>query len=196
MRELTCVIFCLLSGVIALCQDFPNAEVFAGYSYANVGISGATNRVSLNGWNGSLTWNANRTLGITGDFTGVYGSPQVAFAPICIATVPPCLAPTILTKVSARNHTFLFGPQLSYRAHEKVVPFGHALFGVGHSRESASGVTLSSNAFAMAFGGGADYNFNRKAGWRTQFDYVNTRFFNDTQHNIRLSTGIVFRVGE
>ena len=48
-------------------------------------------------------------------------------------------------------------------------------------------------SFADAFGGGFDYRLFRPLAWRLQGDYVQTRFFGETQNNVRISTGIVFR---
>jgi hypothetical protein len=41
-----------------------------------------------------------------------------------------------------------------------------------------------------------DVKLNDRVAWRVgQFDYVLTRFGGDSQHNVRFSTGIVFRFG-
>jgi hypothetical protein len=53
---------------------------------------------------------------------------------------------------------------------------------------------VSDSAFTMAFGGGLDYNLNRKFAVRVgQFDYLPTRFGGETQNNFRYSAGVVVR---
>jgi opacity protein-like surface antigen len=83
-----------------------------------------------------------------------------------------------------------------------VTPFAEVLFGAAHA---GGGVftTNSQNAFAMTVGGGVDYRFSRRLSIRPlKVDYLLTRFnefntFNalstQTQNNLRVSTGIVFR---
>ena len=54
--------------------------------------------------------------------------------------------------------------------------------------------SASESAFAMAFGGGLDYNLNKNFAVRVgQFDYLPTRFGDATQNNFRYSTGIVLK---
>ena len=72
-------------------------------------------------------------------------------------------------------------------------PFVHALFGGAHVNENALGAADSSTAFASAFGGGVDYRLTPRFSWRVQIDALQTRFFNTTQTNARISTGIVVR---
>jgi hypothetical protein len=46
---------------------------------------------------------------------------------------------------------------------------------------------------ATALGGGIDYRLVKLVALRLEGDYITTRFFNTTQNNIRLSTGVVLR---
>jgi hypothetical protein len=55
-----------------------------------------------------------------------------------------------------------------------------------------NGVTTDTS-FATAVGGGIDYKIIKPIAWRVQGDYVQTRFFDTTQNNVRISTGIVLR---
>src|SRR5215475_278675 len=86
-----CAVVCFAS-ILASSQEAeaPKGEFFAGYQYlhATTGISGV-NGFSLNGWNASMSGFFSRNLGVTADFSGSYGSPS---------------------GVTARLHTFLFGP--------------------------------------------------------------------------------------
>jgi len=54
-------------------------------------------------------------------------------------------------------------------------------------------VQPSDTSFAWALGAGLDYKIIRPIAWRFQGDYVETRFFGDTQNDVRLSTDIVVR---
>jgi hypothetical protein len=137
----------------------PRAEIFGGYQYTH--LQGGTN---MNGWTGALTGNTGSLLGITADFSGVYGS-------------------------GLDLYTYSFGPEI--HAHLPIVkPFVHALF--GGARLSASG--SSSRGFAMYLGGGFDVGHGSIAWRVAQFDWLYTDFsgvhFN---RNLRYATGLVLR---
>jgi opacity protein-like surface antigen len=177
-----------ITAVLSAQETTPKAEVFGGYSFANAEIpTFGSPRANLNGWNSSLALNFNRTFGIVADFSGHYGSTGSSIAITCVINrVCQNSFP-----VDTKTHTFLFGPQVSFRA-ARATPFAHALLGAAHTNFSPSD---SGNGFATALGGGLDYTFTHKLAWRAQADYLQTRFFNSTQHNVRLSTGLVFRFG-
>jgi opacity protein-like surface antigen len=187
---------------MAQSSDYPRAEFGGGYSYirANINSTDATipppNTASANfdlhGGRGEVVGNVNRTLGIVGDFGGykVTGLPS---------------------GVSATLFTYMFGPRLSYREHEKVTPFVHALFGGAHVSGSASGTLTSGfefagseNAFAMALGGGIDVKATNHVAIRLiQAEYLMTRFKTsinsagnsvaNNQNNLRIGVGLQFR---
>ena len=154
-----CVCFAILILTAVAANAAPKAEVFGGYQFTR--LDGGPN---LNGWNGALTGNIGHWFGITGDFSGVYGS-GLSF------------------------QTYTFGPEV--HAHLPLVkPFAHALF--GGARASASGI--SSNGFDMMFGGGIDAGHGPLAFRVAQFDWMTTHFNSFTDHkNVRVSSGIVIR---
>jgi hypothetical protein len=118
--------------------------------------------IHLNGWNASVAGNVNDYLGIVGDFSGHYGD--------------------------FHQHSYLFGPQISYRKLPFITPFVHSLFGGAHIN------VVSQNAFAMALGGGLDVKVGSHTAVRPiQVDYFLTRFGGSSQNNTRLSFGLVFR---
>jgi len=84
-------------------------------------------------------------------------------------------------------HNAIFGPRLSFPV-GKFTPFLHVLGGVGHISGAAS-----DTSFSDAFGGGIDYKLFTALGWRFQVDGLQTRFFHQTQDDVRFSTGIVLR---
>lgn len=200
---------CIALSVAARAQEFPKAEVFGSYSYGNFGpvVSGA-GRTNVNGWNASLGVNVNRWFGLVSDFGGHYGSfSATQLLPIL---VPPCVPPgcSIQTSGNDKHHSFLFGPQFSFRT-KKLTPFVHALFGGARVNQSGTTTILlppppipppfpftfnfftSTMNFAFAGGGGVDYKFTERLAWRVQADYLQIGIPNRTLNNIRVSTGLV-----
>lgn len=159
----------ILGSVLAFSQETPKAEIFGGYSAKiQKGMDLA------NGWEGSVTGNLNRWLGVTADFSGYYRTDD---------------------GVSQRNYNYLFGPRVTYRT-ETLSPFGQVLFGVAHQRAGVDGTNVGDNAFATAIGGGLDYNLKKHVAVRLfQADYLLTRFGQSTQNNARVAFGVVLKLG-
>jgi hypothetical protein len=159
----------LLLSIPAMAQNTPEAEVFGGYSV----VSNAT--LTLHGWNASIDGNINRWLGIKGDFSGHY---------------------TTESGVRVNLHTFTFGPQLSYRKNQRVVPFFHTLFGGARASAGFEGAGYSDTAFATNIGGGLDWVAHKNCAVRViQLDLLVTRFGPSASTHARISAGIVFRPG-
>jgi hypothetical protein len=161
----------------AAAQVPTSGNVFFGYSYYNTNLTGS--RGSLNGWEGSLEGKTFPFIGIVADFSGNYGS--LDFPTICVIGVCP--------QVSASTHieNVLFGPRVSVPV-GKFRPFGEAMIGIAHANTNGFG---SDTSFSTALGGGLDYRLIRLVAWRFEGDFVRTSLFNGTQHNARISTGIV-----
>jgi opacity protein-like surface antigen len=167
---------CLLP-LAAQAQETPKAEVFGGYSYLRADGDGESTNV--NGWNGSVAVSANKWLSFVSDFSGHYKSFDDGLG----------------SNVDINSHSFLFGPRVSARG-EKVTPFAHALFGGLRSSAGTSGLSFNDSSFAMALGGGLDVKVSNRVAIRVaQADYFMTRVLGDTQNNLRISTGLVFRLG-
>src|SRR5580658_9611393 len=182
----------------------PRVEIFLGYSYLRaVPTLAAGNRfVWLNGGSTSIAFNFNGYLGLVGDFAG-FADSQLR--------VNGAASPGKVVDSSGSAYTYLFGPRLSFRKHDRFTPFAQVLFGGVH----ASPVTISSdcsgagctplpaeNKFAMTAGGGLDIRVHRHIAIRViQAEYLMTNFDdpstgqNATQNDVRLSAGIVFRLG-
>ena len=194
---------CMAFGVAARAQEFPKAELFGGYSYGNfsptLSVAGRTN---VNGWNASLGVNLNRWFGLVSDFSGHYGSSNAGIGVLPILCTPT--ACIITTSETDKYHSFLFGPQFTFRT-KKVNPFIHALF--GGSRLNQSGTTTfllpppppltlnfstSTMFFAFAGGGGIDYKLTERLAWRVQADYLAIGTPSRTLDNLRVSAGLVF----
>jgi opacity protein-like surface antigen len=102
--------------------------------------------------------------------------------------------------VNADDHllTYLFGPKITYRASRRFSPYAHVLVGGARAGSGVFATARSNTAFASAFGVGVDWNVKDRWSIRPlQFDYLLTHLpelttNNQTQNNIRVSTGIVF----
>ncbi len=176
-------------------------EVFGGYGYMEFNSSSvvSSNEQNTNGWDLAATYNFNRYFGITGDFSGQYGSEFLGLH------IPGGGLNTNLT-------SFLFGPTVAYRTRSKLTPFAHCLFGVSHISISGFGDTGSQNAFGMAVGAGLDYRINKTFSIRAaQFDYSYANFspqilnensntqptigpLETSQNHFRYSAGVVIKL--
>ncbi len=169
------VVALALSAPSAFAQGFTKAAVCGGYQYTRINPGQGVSGDNFNGWDAAAQYNWNRAFGVKADFSGAYKSVLGA---------------------SLRQHTYLFGPVISARS-EKAALFAHALFGGAHASVDTGTSffgSASESAFAMAFGGGLDYNLNKNFAVRVgQFDYLPTRFGDATQNNFRYSTGIVLK---
>ena len=175
MSRITVIALAIFTFTTLATAQIPKGNVFFGYSYLRTDVPSGTHN-NLNGWNGSLEGKFLPWIGIVADLSGHYGSAE--FPGTCPA------GPCSLTG-DAKMYSFVFGPRVSVSV-GKITPFAHALFGASH----ISGVS-SDTSFASAYGGGLDYHLVPLVNWRFQADVLHTRFFSDTQNNVRLSTGIV-----
>jgi peptidoglycan-associated lipoprotein len=98
--------------------------------------------------------------------------------------------------------SFTAGPRISFSFHRRFSPFAQGLFGAAHGFNSYFPVTAGSPGaatdFAMIAGGGFDVRIARYFAFRPiEADYFLTRLpngVNGTQNNLRLSSGVVFRI--
>jgi len=175
--------FASLFGVAAQAQERKTIDVFAGYSYVRANpVTAGADGFNLNSGSASVAYNVNSWLSGVADFGG-YANTNI-----------------LNSGVGGTLSTYLFGPRVSYHRYSRVTPFGEVLFGVAHTAADVLVTPNSQNAFAMTIGGGIDYRLNQHFSIRpAKVDYLLTRFneFNTTkaqsQNNLRVSTGIVFR---
>ena len=183
----------------------PKVELFLGYSYLRAVPAPADgNRmVWLNGGSTSIAYNFNRHLGLVGDFGG-FDDSEVRLA-------GTGTNPSSTVDSSGTAYTYLFGPRLSFRNHERITPFAQVLFGGIHASEvtldsgcmsTGCAILPAENSFAMTAGGGLDITVHRHFAIRIiQAEYMMTRFENSStgasasQNDMRLSSGVVFRLG-
>jgi opacity protein-like surface antigen len=171
-----CVTFILLSGA-AFAQEYQRADIFAGYSYFNADTNGLTSRQSLNGWETSVSVNANRWLAGEGDFSGYYKNNIFG------------------SGVNARDYGYSAGPRFNFRP-----AFFHVLLGVDHLSGSYAGLSASQNSFAMALGGGVQWKIAPHWGVRASSDWVLTHHnilggSRVGQNNFRVGVGVVYVFG-
>ena len=178
-----------------MAQNKPKAEVFGGYSYLHTRDDGFS--TNFNGASGSVAINANEWFGVVGDFGYYHASPDVSSITV--------LLPGVNASASLNTFSFLFGPKITMRGHEKFTPFAQALLGGARQKTTLDvtgfGSTSSSEtAFAMALGGGFDVKVAKSVAIRlVQVEYVLTKFNdgdNNRQNSVRISTGLVFRFGQ
>ena len=124
--------------------------------------------ITANGGSSSVALNVNSWLGAVGDFALYHAAP-----------IAPGLA----------AGTYTFGPRFSYRRWSRFTPFAQVLLG---------GVRYSNNGFTFGAGGGADITLDASGRFalRQQVEYFGFRANGGTTNTIRISAGIVFRIGK
>ena len=180
-----------LAGLRAEAQDAPRAEIFGGYQFfhANSGVSfSGFDSFNLNGWDASLSGYFNRYLGITSDFSGVYGTPSISIQGFGSAGI------------NTHLYTYMFGPTLRIANASPIQPFARVLIGGAHLEGTVNipvvGVSTSSSddGFAWDFGGGLDYKVLPFLALRPmQIDFVQTHIGGNNQNHFRYAVGAVLR---
>ncbi len=206
MRTCLAVLFAMFfAPLLALTQETPKVDIFAGYSLVHFDDQGFQDRLNaafpaccsyskfLNGWEGTVQYNFNQRFGVIADFSGNYGSPITVHGG---------------GSVNAAMYNVLFGPQVNFRS-RKVNVFAHTMIGLNRIRidqlpAPISTPTFTQNSFAWAIGAGVDVKASRLLSVRVgQLDYLlTTQNFNlgfpgsgGHQNNLRYSAGIVFHLG-
>ena len=176
------VLVVLTLSPVAEAQEAPKVEVFGGYSYLNFDTVGVTDRLNMQGWDASADFSVYRWFGVEGDFSGHYKGDCGGVAGL-----------------TCKHLSFMGGPRLTYR-NDRYAVFVHGLFGGDNGSLSFEGASVSDTPFALAAGGGVDYNVTQHIAVRVaQVDYLMTRHLNEFdvahQNNLRVSAGVVFKFG-
>jgi opacity protein-like surface antigen len=158
-------------------QTTPAFEGSFGYSFLR-----NFNNFNRHGWVGSAMGNVNDWLGIKGEVGGNYSD-----------------------SISSDSHSFLAGPQITFRSTRLVTPWAHFLVGVQRNQTSFRILTFpggtpflatgTNSDFALQPGGGIDYWFQPHLGLRLGADYRRAFRENGGLNYFRLQAGIVFRFG-
>jgi hypothetical protein len=145
-------------------------NVFFGYSYDRTSIV-SNDTANLNGWDATLEGKFLPWIGLVVDVDGHYGNHNFGG-----------------TNANVTAHNVLFGPRVSVQV-KRYRPFAEFLVGVGHISVS-NGIADPDTSFASAAGGGLDYRIFGPVALRGQLDWINTRFYGQSQNGVRFSTGI------
>ncbi len=157
----------------------PKGNVFFGYSYDHMPVV-SNDAINTNGWDASLEGKIFPFVGLAVDVDGHYGSGT--FAGVCNGFSCSNIGADVA------EHNALFGPRVSAQVHG-LRPFGEFLIGASHISRS-NGISDSDTSFANAVGGGLDYRVAGPVSIRSQLDWIETRFYGNTQNTVRFSTGI------
>lgn len=174
----------LLAGAASAQEvQVPRFEMGASYSWLHVNSANYDYQRTGNGGSSYVEYNLNKTFGLVADFAG-YANTRKG--------------------IDDKVLTYLFGPRFNWR-HSRLNPYAQFLFGGGYAWSGPNNTTQ--NAFAMASGGGLDYNLTRLISIKPiQVEYVMTQFdsaalgprggnFGGHQNDIRYSAGVVFKLG-
>jgi len=175
-------VWVVVLALVAMCSPSwaqpTKGNVFFGYSYERTPVV-SNDSINTNGWNASLEGKLIPFLGLVVDVDGHYGSGT--FATGC---APTCA----FVGADVAEHNVLLGPRVSFEA-RGFRPFAEFLVGAGHISRS-NGISDSDTSFANAVGGGLDYRVAGPVSIRGQLDWIETRFYSNTQNGVRFSTGI------
>jgi hypothetical protein len=182
-------------------RPLPYAEIFLGYSFANVDTNGLTpDRQNANGWDIALTTPLNQYVAIDYDVAGYYKT--YSYSTGGIAGLPATV------DLKDRDYAIFAGPRITYGP-----LFAHAMIGGDRISGNILGYTAAQWSIAGALGGGLQIPAGNRISFRATADYIISRhdFFGGgpsqtlgnlafspsglTQNNIRVSAGIVFNVG-
>jgi opacity protein-like surface antigen len=227
-KILLLIIMILLFSLAAIAQDFPQTEIFGGYSLMKIGgkdidnlleaatasaPSGVTaSRLFAKSFNASFVHNYNPFIGV--EIAAQYSANN---AMKFDGKIPQFEGDTIgynaRALVKVEDSSVLIGPKFAYRNNEIITPFAHLLAGVNYSKVTPSFIVNGIDATeqfsyetgivktsfvggSVLIGGGLDVNISDSVSVRPiQCDFVMTQGPDFSSHNVRLSFGLVFRLG-
>jgi len=168
----------LFSAGATKAQEGRGFEVTGAYQYVRIHPGSGSSAINCQGGAGSLGAYLNASFGVIGEF----GACKVTGLP---------------SGTTSHEMNFLFGPRVYFHRHGRVYPYVQTLIGSERLSAGATGLaSSSSNAFAMTAGGGADVTLTKHVSLRAfQFEYLYTHFSGNSQNNLRLQSGIVWRIG-
>ena len=191
MRKILFIVgLILVCGCIAVAQDYPKAELGAGWNLLHIDTGGApgVDKTFPAGFFADGTYYFAKLIGVTGDF-------QINWHTFPVGQIAE-------PSVDAHALSFHAGPRVKFRM-GKVEPFAHGLFGFTHVSGTGAGVNQSDTAFSLKLGGGLDVGVARHFALRLgEFNYYLTKFgvnsevnFNGQGHqnNFTFSAGVVIR---
>jgi outer membrane immunogenic protein len=162
-------------------QQVPAFELGFDYVYLHANVPPAQcGCFGMNGGAGSLTFNLSHGWSALADLSGTHANDVDG------------------TTQNIGVFNFLFGGRYSVHPTHRLIPYAQGL--IGGSEEFSSYTAVPSRvAFAAGGGGGVKLTLNRRFAWKiAEVDYIYSQIPNGTnndQNNLRISSGIVIRVG-
>jgi hypothetical protein len=156
--------------------DLTKWQVAIGYQYNRINLVGTP--FNTNGLNTSVVRFFGRWIGLEGQMGLGYGNTGAS-------TAPPSLTAKTLFAGG--------GPRLAFRGRSRVEPWVHAVVGIEHIRfTQTAGLLGTDTALGGAGGGGIDFRLTPHTAFRTEADWLATRFFSVNQRNFQIVSGLVF----
>ena len=172
------------SQTVAHSASFHSDEIFIAPSYFH--FSDKDNNFGAEGGTLEYTHRTSETLGLTLDL-GYYTNSKSE------------------TDLKRTNNLFTITAGVTYIPRifgkdSKLELLTHGLIGMVNYKtkiEQSIGTSkINKGGFSFNLGAALNYQVNNKMDWRIlQADYIPTFFFNNTQSNYRLSTGLTFKWG-
>jgi outer membrane immunogenic protein len=177
---------CFMVAPSSAAQSLSRIEAGANYNYTRTNAApGQCGCISLQGGSGWVGLNVIPPFDLIAEVGSQYAT-----------NISPFAAGLTVT-------SYMGGIRYQRNTNARLSPFIQAVAGGAHAGGSMapgnSGIPGSSNAFAMAAGGGIDLRLSEHFAFRViQADYYYTRFpngVNDHQNNLRVGAGLVVRFG-
>lgn len=163
-------------------KAYSQIELYGGYSHLSLNNTPSNMGSSSNGWQGGAYLHLLGPWGVEADYSNHYGvSPSLQFGG---------------DRYYVPRFTELYGPRFTL-ALPRVHPYVHALVGTVNGTAQTFTGRVSENAFGMAFGGGLNVRGTRHIWLRlVQVDYIRAQFTSNSQNDMRVSAGLIFRFGQ
>jgi hypothetical protein len=192
MRKVICLLGLMLCvSLTASAQDSSKIDIFGGFNYTRFSGAGylAPGDTNYNayGFTASVAYNIRHWAAVVGEISYADSSS----------------VPGIGNNSSGYTFSYMVGPKvIPFHLKHGITPFAQVLLGGIHPGGSLGlDNTGFIESFAMAAGGGVDWNISKRFAVRlAQVDYLMTRFGyqnpgTPNQNNFRYSGGIVIRLG-
>lgn len=173
---LVLLLFAMVTGAKA--QEGPSFEVSGNYNFIRTNPGGGASGFNCHGFGGTAAIDANRWVGIVGDFGG-------------------CKVTGLPSGTSSTAWTYLFGPRIFLAGNSRISPYAQVLLGGERLSAAVTGFLSAANtSFAMTFGGGLNIRATKHISIRPfQTEYLYTKFGTTHQNNLRIQSGLVYRFG-